>query len=125
MRDIDEIEIDEIDEDEIEERLKQLHIPFASEYFADGKTVPYCVYLTPEAEYYGADGYNMLRDQKFRIELYTLSKKAKQRKQLFDLFSDVPFSVIEISDNHGPRNYYLTVIEFEQTLQLDNDDDEE
>lgn len=123
MRDIDEIEIDEIDEDEIEERLKQLHIPFASEYFADGKTVPYCVYLTPEAEYYGADGYNMLRDQKFRIELYTLSKKAKQRKQLFDLFNDVSFSVSEISG--GQKNYYLTVIEFEQTLQLDNDDDEE
>lgn len=108
-----------IDEAEIERRLAKLNVPFAAEYFPDSKNYPYVVYLTPSATYYGADGVNLKRDQRFRVELYTATKKDKLRKKLFELFNDVPFEVEEISG--GQKNYYVTVIEFEQTLDLEYD----
>ena len=109
-----------IDEAVIEERLSTLGIPFAAEYFADSKKLPFAVYLTPAALYSGADGYNMQREQRFRIELYTLSKKDTLRRKLFQLFRDVPFEVEE--ESGGQKNYYLTAIEFRSIL-FDLDDD--
>ena len=116
-------EFEIIDEGVIERRLKSLNIPVTDEYFADSKKVPFCVYLTPSAHYDGADGCNMQREQNFRIELYTLSKKSPLRKKLFDLFRDTPFDVEE--ESGGQKNYYLTAIEFSVTLDLEDDDDVE
>lgn len=116
-------EFETIDEEVISARLKTLQIPVSDEFFADSKKLPFAVYLTPSAEYSGADGYNMQREQLFRIELYTLSKKDPLRKKLFKLFRDIPFSVEEVSG--GLKNYYLTAIEFSSTLfDLDDDIDE-
>lgn len=115
----DDLEFEAIDESVIEQRLKSLGVPFSAEYFAGTQTPPYVVYLTPSADYYGADGVNMKRDQRFRIELYTKSKADKLRLRLFKLFSDVPFSVEE--ESGGQKNYYYTAITFEQTLDLDID----
>lgn len=110
-------EIGYVDEVEIEKRLKILKLPMANEYFAATVLPPYIVYLTPSAEYYGADGVNMMRDQVFRIELITKSKDIVLQNELFKIFSDIPFKVME--ESGGQRNYYLTVIEFEQTLPID------
>lgn len=116
-------ELGYVDEEEIEKRLKILKLPMASEYFAASVQPPYIVYLTPSANYYGADGVNMMRDQTFRIELITKSKDIVLQNELFKLFSDIPFRVTE--ESGGQRNYYLTTVEFEQTLPIDYIDDDE
>lgn len=112
-----------IDEGVIEERLNSLHIPITDEYFADSKNLPFCVYLTPSAHYSGADGINTQREQMFRIELYTKSKKSPLRQKLFDLFNDVEFDVEE--ESGGQKNYYLTAIEFSSLLDLDSEYEDE
>lgn len=114
-------ELGYVDETEIEKRLKSLNMPLANEYFAASVAPPYIVYLTPSANYYGADGVNMMKDQTFRIELITKSKDIALQNEIFKLFSDIPFRVTE--ESGGQRNYYLTVIEFEQTLPIDYVDD--
>ena len=116
-------ELGYVDEEEIEKRLKILKLPTANEYFAASVQPPYIVYLTPHAEYYGADGVNMMRDQTFRVELVTKSKDIVLQNELFKLFSDIPFRVQE--ESGGQRNYYLTTLEFEQTLPIDYVDDDE
>ncbi len=115
-------ELGYVDETEIEKRLKILKLPMAQEYFAATVLPPYIVYLTPSAEYYGADGVNMMRNQTFRIELVTKSKDIVLQNELFKIFSDIPFKVTE--ESGGQRNYYLTTIEFEQTLPIDYVDGE-
>lgn len=115
-------EIGYVDETEIEKRLKILKLPMANEYFAASVAPPYIVYLTPSANYYGADGVNMMRDQVFRVELITKSKDIVLQNELFKIFSDIPFRVQE--ESGGQRNYYLTTVEFEQTLPIDYVDDE-
>lgn len=112
-----------IDETVIAERLKTLGIPYADEYFPDSKNAPYVVYTTPEADYGGADGYNLTRVQTFQIELFTSTKKDPHRGKLFELFSDVPFHVSEVSG--GMKNFYLTAITFKQTLFVGCDDETE
>jgi hypothetical protein len=112
-----------IDEAEIEARLETLRIPYAEEYFASTQSPPYAVYLTPSAVYYGADGVNLKRDQNFRIELVTKSKKDKVRRKFLNLFDDTPFEVEE--ESGGQRNYYLTAISFTSTLDLEDDEDED
>lgn len=110
-----------IGEAEIEARLETLNVPFAAEYFASTQSPPYAVYLTPSATYYGADGCNMKRDQHFRIELVTKSKKDRVRRKFLNLFNDVPFEVEE--ESGGQRNYYLTAISFMITLDLEDEED--
>ena len=110
-----------IDEAEIEARLETLRIPYAEEYFAATQSPPYAVYLTPSATYYGADGCNMMRDQHFRIELVTKTKKDRVRRKFLNLFNDVPFEVEE--ESGGQRNYYLTAISFMSTLDLEDEED--
>lgn len=112
-----------IDEAEIEARLETLRIPYAEEYFAATQSPPYAVYLTPSAVYYGADGVNMKRDQHFRIELVTKSKKDRVRTKFLKLFNDVPFEAEE--ESGGQRNYYLTAISFDSTLDLEDEDEED
>lgn len=111
----------DIDEAEIEARLKTLNVPFAAEYFASTQSPPYAVYLTPSASYYGADGVNLKRDQHFRIELVTKSKRDRVRTKFLRLFNDVPFEAEE--ESGGQRNYYLTAISFMSTLDLEDEDD--
>lgn len=113
----------DIDEAEIEARLATLNVPFAAEYFASTQSPPYAVYLTPSASYYGADGVNLKRDQNFRIELVTKSKKDRVRRKFLNLFNDTPFEVEE--ESGGQRNYYLTAISFTSTLDLEDDEDDE
>lgn len=123
-----EIEIGCIDETEIETRLSSLNIPFAVDSFVDSKKPPYAVYLSPEAHYFGADGCNMFRNQKFRIELYISSKKSPLKAELLSLFNDVEFEEAEAAIKDSTFNYYLVAIEFNQILPLDNlvfDDDDE
>ena len=112
-----------IDEAEIEARLKTLRIPCAEEYFAATQSPPYVVYLTPSAVYYGADGVNLKRDQHFRIELVTKSKRDRVRNKFLKLFNDVPFETEE--ESGGQRNYYLTAISFDSTLDLDLEDEDD
>lgn len=113
------IELGCVDEAEIERRLKTLNMPMANEYFATSIIPPYVVYLTPSAEYFGADGVNMMRNQTFRVNMVTKSKDVKLQQKLFSLFNDIQFRVSE--ESGGQKNYYLTSLEFEQTLQLDFD----
>lgn len=113
----------DIDEAEIEARLATLRIPYAEEYFAATQSPPYAVYLTPSASYYGADGVNMKRDQHFRIELVTKSKRDRVRDKFLKLFNDTPIEVEE--ESGGQRNFYLTAISFTSTLDLEDDEDDD
>lgn len=96
----------------------------SDEYFPNETEMPYAVVLTPNAKTVTPDMGGGLGEkmQRFRIELYTKSKKDPARALfesiiLGNICPDGAFDHDE--ESYGKGRMYMTAIEFDQLITLD------
>ena len=100
----------------IKELLENAGIMAEEEYFGNEVDPPYAIILEPSAQIDCADiGIIISRVQRYRIELYTRSKKDPIR----ELFKQLIYENIradaftEETESYGANRLFMTAIEFE------------
>lgn len=74
---------------EIAEVVSEFGLPYAYDHFAEGESPepPFCVWLTPESDPFGADGAVYYPVSKVNIELYTDSKSPELESNIETVLS--------------------------------------
>lgn len=108
--------------EELVELLRGNGIKAAEEYFPEGAQLPYAVVLEAEGSSDGPDMCVGLLEitQRFRIELYTKSKKDPIRKEFRRIIHEniAPLDRFYYeNESYGAGRMYLTAIEFDQMIE--------
>ncbi len=104
---------------EIYEKLCKLDIPVAYLQFSKPQKLPFIAYFESGTEIQGADGYNLYRRTKIRIELYSEKKNPELERKIENLFRSV--EITKDGDTYlKEENMFMTVFSFETIQKMED-----
>ena len=102
---------------ELEDLLKQSGYDVAHVEFSRSPSVPYISYQIPSEDSHGGDtNSNSVKNQEFRVELYTEYDDEIAQGVVDDLLSETAFH--KTSTKIESEKLYLTIYEFEITSKI-------